>query len=121
MENKTLFIFLALAAAAFALPLSMPILKSWYRRIWEVRRRKKIARTVWDAMEGLTLNSVGPIYGVKRQPGENNRSYKRRILRAARTVDTVNVPLGQAGARIPNTKGVPAHGVQNRGRTKSNS
>lgn len=54
-------------------------------------RRRKIARTLWEAMEGLTLNNVGPIYGIRRQPGEKNKSYKRRILRAARTLDTVNV------------------------------
>lgn len=42
-------------------------------------------------MEGLTLNSIGPIYGVRRQQGEKNQSYKRRILKAARTLDTVNM------------------------------
>lgn len=61
------------------------------RRIREWKRRRKIAWTLRESMEGLTLNSIGPVYGVKRQPGEKNRSYKRRILKAARTVDTVNV------------------------------
>lgn len=61
------------------------------RRHREWKRRRKIARTLWESMEGLTLNNVGPIYGVRRQPGEKNRDYKRRILRAARTLDTVNV------------------------------
>lgn len=55
------------------------------------RRRRKTARTLWEAMEGLTLNNIGPIYGIKRQPGEKNQSYKRRILKAARTLDTVNI------------------------------
>lgn len=61
------------------------------RRHREWKRRRKIVRTLWESMEGLTLNNVGPIYGVRRQPGEKNRDYKRRILRAARTLDTVNV------------------------------
>lgn len=61
------------------------------KRISEWIRRRKIARTLREAMEGMTLNSVGPIYGVKRQQGEKNRPFKRRILKAARTVDTVNV------------------------------
>lgn len=121
MENKALFTLLAAIVGAFALTMALPILKSWHRRIRAARCRQKIARTLRSSMEGLTLNSVGPIYGVKRQPGENNRSYKRRILRAARTADTVNVPLNPAAARTPNTKGGPAHGLQNRGRTKSNS
>lgn len=57
----------------------------------ERERRRRAARSLWDSMEGLTLNSIGPIYGVRRQQGEKNRSYKRRILKAARTLDTVNV------------------------------
>lgn len=73
------------------------------RKLQEAHRRRKIARTLWEAMEGLTLNSVGPIYGVKRQPGEKNAPYKRRILKAAQTVDTVNIgrapdaPAGKGG------------------------
>lgn len=55
------------------------------------KRRRKTARTLWESMEGLTLNNIGPIYGIRRQPGEKNKSYKRRILRAARTLDIVNV------------------------------
>ena len=52
---------------------------------------RRAARSLWDSMEGLTLNSIGPIYGVRRQQGEKNQSYKRRILKAARTLDTVNM------------------------------
>lgn len=61
------------------------------KRIAEWKRRRKIARKLWESMEGLTLNNVGPIYGVRRQPGEKNKEYKRRILKAARTLDVVNV------------------------------
>lgn len=79
------------------------LVKLLIRELREAYRRHKIARTLWEAMEGLTLNSVGPIYGVKRQPGEKNAPYKRRILKAAQTVDTVNIgrapdtPAGKGG------------------------
>ena len=43
------------------------------KRYQEWKRRRKIARTLWEAMHGLTLNSVGPIYGVKRKAGELNK------------------------------------------------
>lgn len=61
------------------------------KRYREWKRRRKIARTLWEAMHGLTLNSVGPIYGVQRKAGELNKDYERRILKAARTVDKVNL------------------------------
>lgn len=73
------------------------LLRTAKKRIREWKRRRKIARTLWEAMEGLTLNNIGPIYGVKRQQGEKNRAYKRRILKAARTVDTVNVGKVEGG------------------------
>lgn len=72
------------------------------KRLNERLRRRKVARTLCEAMEGLTLNSVGPIYGVKRKPGEQNRDFKRRILKAARTVDTVNISIGAAGGKALN-------------------
>lgn len=61
------------------------------RRHKEWKRRRKVARTLWEAMHGLTLNSVGPIYGVQRKAGERNKDYERRILKAARTVDKANI------------------------------
>ena len=30
-------------------------------------------------MKGLTLNGVGPIYGIRRNKGENNTDYEKRI------------------------------------------
>lgn len=75
---------MATAAAIFLLGRARKNILEWLRR-------RKIARTLREAMEGMTLNSIGPIYGVKRQQGEKNRSFKSRILKAARTVDTVNV------------------------------
>lgn len=69
----------------------------WYR---EWKRRRKIARTLRDTMHGLTLNNVGPVYGVQRKAGEPNRDYERRILKAARTVDTVNLNGAQSDTSI---------------------
>ena len=57
----------------------------------EWKRRRKVARALREAMHGLTLNSIGPIYGVSRKPGELNKEYERRILKAAHTVDKVNL------------------------------
>lgn len=85
------------------------------KRISEWLRRRKIARTLRKAMEGMTLNSIGPIYGVKRQQGEKNRSFKRRILKAARTVDTVNVqkkPTPATGLRLDTV--AQKHGLKRR-------
>ena len=86
-------VWLPVLVLAFLLGLAgaLALLRNTRRRIREWKRCRKISRTLWEAMEGLTLNSIGPIYGVKRQPGEKSRSYKRRILKAARMVDTVNV------------------------------
>lgn len=61
------------------------------KRYREWKHRRKIARTLWEAMHGLTLNSVGPIYGVQRKAGEPNKDYERRIMKAARAVDKVNL------------------------------
>ena len=66
------------------------------KRIKEWRRHRKVARTLYKAMEGITLNSVGPIYGVKRKPGEQNKDFKRRILKAALVVDMVHISLSGA-------------------------
>lgn len=81
----------------------------------ERERRRRIARSLWDSMEGLTLNSIGPIYGVRRQQGEKNRSYKRRILKAARTLDTVNVQAARKPATSQSLDSIAGkYGIQRR-------
>lgn len=81
----------------------------------ERERRRRIARSLWDSMEGLTLNSIGPIYGVRRQQGEKNRSYKRRILKAARTLDTVNVQAARKPATGQSLDSIAGkYGIQRR-------
>ena len=82
----TLLLLILIAAAA-----ALVILGKATRKARERKRRRKVARVLWDAMHGLTLNSIGPIYGVSRKPGELNKEYERRILKAARTVDKVNL------------------------------
>lgn len=49
------------------------------KKIREYNRRRKISRTLDESMIGLTLNSVGPIYGIKRNKGESNDDYEKRI------------------------------------------
>lgn len=49
------------------------------KKIREYNRRRKISRTLDESMKGLTLNGVGPIYGIRRNKGENNTDYKKRI------------------------------------------
>lgn len=48
-------------------------------KIREYNRRRKISRTLDESMKGLTLNGVGPIYGIRRNKGENNTDYEKRI------------------------------------------
>lgn len=85
---------------AYVLVVMLFICGRWAsKQIKEWRRRQKVARTLYKAMEGITLNSVGPIYGVTRKPGEQNKDFKRRILKAALTVDTVHIFLSSAGGK----------------------
>lgn len=49
------------------------------KKIREHNRRRKISRTLDESMKGLTLNGVGPIYGIRRNKGENNTDYEKRI------------------------------------------
>ena len=49
------------------------------KKIREYNRRRKISRTLDESMKGLTLNGVGPIYGIRRNKGENNTDYEKRI------------------------------------------
>ena len=61
------------------------------RRLREAARRIHTALTLKDAMHGMTLNTLGPIYGVERQSGEINRHYEQRILFAAATKDKLHM------------------------------
>lgn len=45
----------------------------------------------YETVNQLALANVGPIYGVTKKPDESWSHYRRRILKAARTLDTVNI------------------------------
>lgn len=87
----TIWIPVLTLAALLGITGVLVLLHATTKRIHEWKRRRKVAWTLWESMEGLTLNNIGSIYGIRRQQGEKNRSYKHRILKAARTLDTVNV------------------------------
>ena len=65
----------------------------------EWKRRRRLARTLYEAMEGLTLSRVALIYGVRRKPGEKNRDFKRQIAKAAYTVNSVYISIWGTGGR----------------------
>ena len=54
---------------------------------WRIRR--KTMRNLKEAMHGMTLNAIGPIYGVNREKGESNREFERRILKASMASDKI--------------------------------
>lgn len=54
--------------------------------------RRKTARNLKEAMHGMTLNSIGALYGCTREKGEGNRSYERRILKAHMKSDKLWYP-----------------------------
>ena len=41
-------------------------------------------RVIKRALHGMTLNYIGKLYGVRRENGEDNRRYERRILKVAK-------------------------------------
>jgi len=45
--------------------------------------RRHTYNTLKSAMHGMTLNTIGKLYGVQREKGEDNRHYERRILKVA--------------------------------------
>ena len=70
------------------------------RKLPDINRQPHTYPTLKDAMHGMTLNTIGPIYGVDRRPGEPNRIYEFRILKAAATADKIRIPNRIYGLRI---------------------
>lgn len=60
-------------------------------RIRELDMKLHTYRTLKDAMHGMTLNTIGPVYGVERQAGEPNWCYERRILAKAAEADKIRL------------------------------
>lgn len=52
-----------------------------------------------------TLATVGPIYGVVKKQDESWKHYHRRILKAAQTIDTVQLPTGKRAPDDRRTEG----------------
>lgn len=80
--------------------------KSIVRRLHRIADGLHAAHVLKSSMHGMTLNTLGPIYGVERQPGEINRHYEQRILFAAATKDklhmkrTAPIPKPATGAAL---------------------
>lgn len=54
-------------------------------------RNKQKYQIMKKALHGLTLNKIGPMYGVQRTPGETNTAYERRILNVVYHSDTIHI------------------------------
>lgn len=65
--------------------------KEIIRKLHRIADGIHMARTLKSSMHGMTLNTLGPVYGVERQPGEFNRHYEQRILYAAATRDDLRM------------------------------
>lgn len=65
-------------------------IKHWltiWKRIQKSRKRRRMIKTISETMKILAINGVGSVYGVKREPGESNRHFQKRINRAACELD----------------------------------
>lgn len=49
------------------------------RKLKKRRHQREMIRTISETMKILTMNGVGGVYGVKREPGESNRHFQKRI------------------------------------------
>lgn len=67
------------------------------RQAREAAYRIKAALTLKSAMHGMTLNTLGPVYGVERFPGEPNRHYEQRILIVASRGKKIRRPEPESG------------------------
>lgn len=65
--------------------------KSIVRKLHRIADGLHTAHVLKSSMHGMTLNTLGPVYGVERQPGEFNRHYEQRILYAAATRDDLRM------------------------------
>lgn len=57
------------------------------KKLKKRRHQREMIRTISETMKILTMNGVGGVYGVKREPGESNRHFQKRINRAACELD----------------------------------
>lgn len=52
------------------------------KKIREYNRRRKISRTLDESMKGLTLNGVGPIYGIRRNKAKTTPNTRKGSARS---------------------------------------
>ena len=55
-------------------------MKRLIQTLRKIRDRFRAYYMLKQAVHGMTLNTIGPIYGVERRPGESNGHYESRIL-----------------------------------------
>lgn len=81
------------------------------QQLYKRRKQRKMIRDIRETMAILTMNSVGGVFGVKRQPGESNRHFQRRINRAAIDHDNAErrAPAPATGAKLDRIAGI--HGL----------
>lgn len=80
------------------------------KRIKEYNRRRKISHTLDESMTGLTLNSVGPIYGIERKKGESNNEYAERIGKIL-AIHPRNLPQYETMEQLTLSNVGPIYGV----------
>ena len=66
----------AVVALAYLIELAAKLI----RNLQEIRYQLHTYYALKDAMHGMTLNTIGPIYGVQRLSGEENKYFELRIL-----------------------------------------
>ncbi len=86
-------------------------LKTLTQKLKKHRHQREMIRTINETMKILTMNGVGDVYGVKREPGESNRHFQKRINRAACELDNSerHRPAPATGAKLD--KIAEAHGL----------
>lgn len=79
--------WLLLACGVAYIPFALVVLAylievvAWLsRNLSEIQYRLHTYRVLKSSMHGLTLNTIGPLYGVDRIPGEGNKYFEFRIL-----------------------------------------
>lgn len=81
------------------------------KKLKKRRHQREMIRTISETMKILTMNGVGGVYGVKREPGESNRHFQKRINCAACELDNSERrrPAPATGAKLD--KIAEAHGL----------
>lgn len=86
-------------------------LEKLVKKLKKRHHQREMIRTISETMKILAMNGVGGVYGVKREPGESNRHFQKRINRAACELDNSERrrPAPATGAKLD--KIAEAHGL----------